>query len=322
MLNKKIKITTLLVFSILAASLLSGCSSVNTESIDTSNIVVAKVNNIEIKKDYFDEVFNVVKVQQEEINGPEIWEQEYDGKKFIDYTKETLLSNIINETILLKNAADLGVTASEDQVDMQIEYIKNNFESEAKYNEYIQSLNLTEKYIRDSIRKSLIINNLYQELTSSVTVPEEDLLATYNAIKDSMYSVRASHILMDDYEEAIKILERAKAGEDFNKLAVAYSIDPSAKENRGDLGYFTSGDMVAEFEIAAFALEPGEISDVVKTDYGYHIIKLEDKRVITYEEVKSQLEQQLLPQYQNQYLSTYFQELMEKSDVVTYTENL
>lgn len=322
-LNKKIRTSLLLVFSMLAVSvLLSGCSFLNTESAGTSDIVVAKVNGIEIKKDYFDEVFNIAKAQQEESNGPEIWEQEVQGKKFIDYAKETLLNNIINETILLENAADLGVTASEDQVDAQIDYIKKNFESEEKFKEYLESQHVTEEFVRNNIRKSLIINNLSQELTKSVSVPEEELQAAYNEIKDSMYSVRASHILVEDYEEAKNILERAKAGEDFNKLAVEYSIDPSAKDNRGDLGYFSAGVMVPEFEAAAFALEPGEISDVVKTDYGYHIIKVEDKKVLTFEEVKSQLEQQLLPQYTSQYLSTYFEELMEKSDIVTYKENL
>lgn len=322
-LNRKIKISILMVFSMLAVSiLLSGCSFLNTESADTSDIVVAKVNEIEIKKDYFDEIFNIAKAQQEESNGPEVWEQEVGGKKFIDYAKETLLSNIINETILLENAADLGVTASEDQVDLQIQYIKNNFESEEKYQEYLASQNITEEYVRNSIRKSLIIDNLSKEVSKSVSVPEEELRATYNAIKDSMYSVRASHILIEDLEEAKKILERVKAGEDFNKLAVEYSIDPSAKDNRGDLGYFGAGVMVPEFEMAAFSLEPGEISNLVQTDYGYHIIKVEDKKVITFEEVRPQLEQQMLPQYKSKYLSTYFEELKEKTEIVTYMENL
>lgn len=314
---------SLLALSMLVLSvLLSGCSSRNAESADTSNVIVAKVNNIEINKDYFDEIFDIAKTQQEETNGPEIWNHEVNGIKFIDYLKEILLNNIIDETIMLKNAADLGITASEDQVDMQIEYIKQNFESEEIYREYLKSQSITEEYVRNNIRKTLIINNLFQELTKSISVPEEELKAAYDSIKDSMYNVRASHILVEDFEEAKKILERVKTGEDFNSLAMEYSIDPSAKFNRGDLGYFGTGEMIPEFEVAAFALEPGEISDVVKTAYGYHIIKLEDKKTLTFEEVKPQLEQQMLPQYKSQYITTYFENLKEKSEIVIYKENL
>jgi len=322
-LKRKIKMASLLALSMLVLSvLLSGCSSRNAESADTSNVIVAKVNNIEINKDYFDEIFDIAKTQQEETNGPEIWNHEVNGIKFIDYLKEILLNNIIDETIMLKNAADLGITASEDQVDMQIEYIKQNFESEEIYREYLKSQSITEEYVRNNIRKTLIINNLFQELTKSISVPEEELKAAYDSIKDSMYNVRASHILVEDFEEAKKILERVKTGEDFNSLAMEYSIDPSAKFNRGDLGYFGTGEMIPEFEVAAFALEPGEISDVVKTAYGYHIIKLEDKKTVTFEEVKPQLEQQMLPQYKSQYITTYFENLKEKSEIVIYKENL
>jgi len=322
-LNKKIRTAFLLVFAMLTVSIiLSGCSSLNTDSPESSEIIVAKINEIEIKKDFLDEIFNIAKVQQEEIHGPEVWDQEVEGKKFIDYAKETLLNNIINETILLKNAADLGITASEDQVNFQILYMKSSFETEEEYQDYLKSQNMTEEFVRNSIRKSYIIKNLSEELTKSLRVPEEELRTTYDAIKDSMYSVKASHILIEDYEEAKKILERAKAGEDFNKLAVEYSIDPSAKDNRGDLGYFSTGEMVPEFEIAAFELEPGEISNLVKTNYGYHIIKLEDKKVLTFEEAKPQLEQQMLPQYKSEYLSTYFEDLKAKTEIVIYEENL
>jgi len=317
------KVSASLFFLLLSLSvILSGCSFINTDSADTSDIIVARINNIEVKKDYFDEIFNIFKIQQEEINGPEIWEHEVNGRKYIDFAKETVLDYIINETILLENAADLGVTASEEQVDQEIKQIKKDFESEEEFKEYIESQGLTEEYLRNNIRKTMILNNLSQELTKSVTVPEEELKSAYNEIKDSMYSVKASHILIEDYEEAKNILERVKAGEDFNKLAVEYSIDPSAKYNRGDLGYFSTGEMVPEFELAAFALEPGEVSDLVKTSYGYHIIKVEDKKVLTFEEVKPQLEQQMLPQYKNQFLSTYFSDLKSKTEIIIYKENL
>jgi len=88
--------------------------------------------------------------------------------------------------------------------------------------------------------------------------------------------IRASHILVSDLEQAEKILSEIKAGGDFGELAKKYSICPS-KENGGDLGYFGKGQMVKEFEDAAFSLNEGEVSGIVKTEFGYHIIKLTGK---------------------------------------------
>jgi len=87
-----------------------------------------------------------------------------------------------------------------------------------------------------------------------------------------MAAIRASHILVAKYSQAEKILEQLKQGADFKELAKKYSICPSAKRG-GDLGKFTRGQMVKEFEKAAFALKVGEISGIVKTKFGYHIIK-------------------------------------------------
>ena len=135
------KVSASLFFLLLSLSvILSGCSFINTDSADTSDIIVARINNIEVKKDYFDEIFNIFKIQQEEINGPEIWKHEVNGRKYIDFAKETVLDYIINETILLENAADLGVTASEEQVDQEIKQIKKDFESERRKNELIETI--------------------------------------------------------------------------------------------------------------------------------------------------------------------------------------
>ena len=87
------------------------------------------------------------------------------------------------------------------------------------------------------------------------------------------FKLRAWHILVKTPEEAQRILKMLKNGADFQELAVKYSIDPNAKKNRGDLGYFQKGDLLKEFEDAVLKLKPGEISGVVKTPLGYHIIK-------------------------------------------------
>jgi len=311
----------LTVLMLIASLLLTGCSSINTSEAN-DDILVAKAAGQEIKKSYYDEIFNLFKAQQEQNNGPEVWEKDINGKKFIDYAKEELLNSLIDETILLKKAADIGIVAPKEQIDGEIEYIKQMFESDEKYKEYLASQNLTEGYIVNDLTKRITINNLVNEITKSIEIPEDELKTIYDSMKDSFVSIKASHILMENQEEAKKILERAKAGEDFNKLAMEFSIDPSAKENSGELGYFSAGDMVPEFEKAAFALEPGQISGLVQSDFGFHIIKAEDKKTLGFDEAKAQIKEELLPGKRNEFFMSYFEELKSEAEIIKYLENL
>ena len=127
------------------------------------------------------------------------------------------------------------------------------------------------------------------ELAAKIAIPRADVERTYNE-RIGTYStpeqIRASHILLttegkDDAAvraEAEKVLKEAQSGADFAALAKKYSQDESNAQNGGDLDYFSRGRMVPDFENAAFALKPGEISNLVKTEFGYHIIKLTDRK--------------------------------------------
>ncbi|MGI6245209.1 MAG: peptidylprolyl isomerase [Pseudochelatococcus sp.] len=119
---------------------------------------------------------------------------------------------------------------------------------------------------------------LYDETVKNLT-PEDE--------------VHARHILVPDEATAKNVAERLKKGENFNALASELSKDPGSAREGGDLGYFTRDRMVPEFAEVAFKLEPGKVSDPVKTQFGWHIIKVEDKRrkpVPTYDEIKDQIE--------------------------------
>jgi peptidyl-prolyl cis-trans isomerase C len=130
------------------------------------------------------------------------------------------------------------------------------------------------------------MRKLYEESVSKLT-PEEE--------------VRARHILVDSEDKAKEVLAKLKAGGDFAALAKEYSKDPGAAEG-GDLGYFGKDQMVAEFADAAFKMKKGDLSDPVKTQFGWHVIKLEDRRqkpVPTFEQVKDQIEQFLVRKAQS-----------------------
>ena len=159
-------------------------------------------------------------------------------------------------------------------------------------------------------------------------VPAGDVQRYYNdniALYQTPEQIRASHILLTTAgkdetavrKQAEDLLKQARAGADFAALATKFSEDEGSKVNGGDLDYFSRGRMVPEFETAAFALEPGQISDIVKSQFGFHIIKVVDKKAAvtrTFDEVRPQIEEQLKAQRTDQQLMTRATELAGRID--------
>lgn len=156
-------------------------------------------------------------------------------------------------------------------------------------------------------KRALMEEALAQNIATAVT--DEGVRAFYDEQLSStpvQQEVRARHILVETEEEAQAVMERLEAGEDFVALADELTIDPSGKGQGGDLGYFGRGRMVPSFEEAAFALEPGEVSDPVQSQFGYHIIKSEDRRDIAppaFEQVEGQIREMLGRQAQTAYVT-------------------
>jgi peptidyl-prolyl cis-trans isomerase SurA len=206
-------------------------------------------------------------------------EEEYlfsiDGKKVHG---EEFLYVLSKNTVPSENSTPLTPAEFEENFQLFINYKLKVTEAEAlgyhKSEEYIQEFSS----FREDLRKPFILEN---------EVQEGELQKAYTRLKEV---VKASHILLSfppnaNLEDSLTVLRmaqkiqfEAKQGVDFNELAVEYSEDPSVENNRGNLGYFTAMQMVYPFEAAAYNLQVGEISDPVLTDFGYHIIKLEDRR--------------------------------------------
>ena len=146
--------------------------------------------------------------------------------------------------------------------------------------DYWRQRALSDEYFQKNIKSSVseaLAKGIYDDKVKSI--PEEE-------------EVEARHILVDSEDKAKELAERAKKGEDFAKLASENSNDPGSKADGGKLGFFGKGQMVKEFEDAAFALQKGEISGPVKSQFGWHIIKVEDRRkkpLPTFDEVKDRI---------------------------------
>lgn len=209
---------------------------------------------------------NGVEIRQSDLDiaeadvGPSLQVQEPNARK------EALLAYMIDLTALAQAAAKQKLDAASD-FEQRMAYAKNKVLMEALLGD------LAKKASTDAEMKKL-----YDESVAK-TQPEEE--------------VRARHILVKTEKEAQDVLTKLKGGADFEKLAREISTDPSAKTNGGDLEYFTKGQMVAEFSDAAFKLTKGQISQPVKTQFGFHVIKVEDKRmkpVPKFEDVKDQVQ--------------------------------
>lgn len=179
----------------------------------------------------------------------------------------------------------------------------------------------------DELKKRLVVEAyLKKKVEEQAKVSDEDLKKFYDQNKDKFKTgdqVKASHILLKAEKEAKDVLAQVKAGGNFEELAKKFSTDGAASKG-GDLGWFSKGSMIPEFEKVAFTMKEGQISDVVKTKFGYHIIKLTGKRAAgerTFDDVKEQIKTSMLPGKQQE----VFQKLKEdlkKSGKYTIKEDV
>lgn len=183
-----------------------------------------------------------------------------------------------------------------------------------------------EDKLRD-LRKRLVVESfLKKKVETESNVSDEDMKKFYEQNKDKFKTgeqIKASHILVKTEKEAKDILAQLKAGGNFEEAAKKSSVDSSSAKG-GDLGWFGKGNMVPVFEKAAFALKEGQISEVVKSDFGFHIIKLTGKRaagVRPFEEVKEQIKGAIMPTKQQEVFQKIKEEL-KKSAKITVKEDV
>lgn len=176
------------------------------------------------------------------------------------------------------------------------------------------------------MKDQILAGEYIDHIQKSIRITEQELKNYYKKNEKIMMQseqIRARHILVKTRDTASKILEELKKGGDFSKLAKEKSAGPS-KTSGGDLGWFGKGRMTAKFEKAAFQLKKGEISNIVKTKFGYHIIRVDDRketRVKTFEEVKTMIEKRLKQEKSRKKIESLRQQLKKDKNVKIIEEN-
>jgi peptidyl-prolyl cis-trans isomerase C len=221
--------------------------------------------------------------------------------------KIKVLENLIDQELLYQDAVSKGLKISDDEVNNQLEAVKSQFPDEATYKSELAAQGMSEEEIKSDIGKTLLVEDYITGKYGPLIKVEESETQTFYEENSQYFTqpeqVRASHILImvePDAEESIKkdaldritgIKERLNGGEEFSELARTLSEGPS-NANGGDLGAFGRGQMVKPFEDAVFAMNVGDVSDVVETQFGYHLIKLTAKNAQTnvpLEQVRTQI---------------------------------
>lgn len=211
------------------------------------------------------------------------------------------------ENLILKKAIENEFTISDEELQEAIEKQKDPYGD--SFDSYLDQNNYTEDYFNKQVELALFQQKLIQSLDD---VTEEEAKAEYEKMKTEIH---ARHILVEDKKTAEEMLKKLEDGGDFADLAKEYSTEPIAKETGGDLGWFAPGKMIPEFDNAAFNLEVNEISQPVKTSFGYHIIEVLEKRdkdlEKTFEELQPEIENKLNQSKFNEKL----EELLQKANV-------
>lgn len=244
-----------------------------------------------------------------------------------------LLDQLVTYHVLAQEAHKRNLDATDQEVQQRVAEVRQQFPTEQAFAAALKQRGMDPKQFETDTRNDITVNKLMQsEAATATLVGEQDAKEFYEKNPDKFKQpeqVRASHIfkrLPQGADAATKqkvraslepVLKQVKSGADFAELAKKYSEDGSAQAG-GDLNFFGPGQMVPEFEKIAFAMKTGDTSNIVETQFGYHIIKVTDRRqgrTIPFAEVKEQIANFIKQQRQQDKANALIEQLKAKSRI-------
>jgi peptidyl-prolyl cis-trans isomerase C len=285
---------------------------------------VARVNGKDISDSELQRAKKILLANKPGLLIPPLLQKEFDTQA---------LNQMISTELLFQASQKLEAKDLDKEAAAKLGQIKSGFRDPKDYDRQLRSIGMDEKMLLDSSRHDLAIAYFVNtQIAPQVNVTEEEVKTFYDHNPEKFRQdeqVRASHILvgidskagLEEKKAAREKADRLHAdlvnGADFAKLARESSTCPSGKQG-GDLGYFSKGKMVPQFEQAAFALEPGGLSDVVETLFGYHVIKLVDRKKaegIPLDAAKDAIEKYLRAQKTNEAIEVYLAQARKSSKI-------
>lgn len=327
----------LVVLGVLVAvvAMMAGCSKEGSEEADAS-----KVGSGRIAMDSAEGEKMAVKVNGKTITEGEVAAEEgrlamamggrmdpQQLESMKSMIREQALNNLINREVLTEAVKKEGIKVSSSEIDARVAEFETASGGPDGFETRLSMMGVTEDELRHEIELGIAVEKMMEDRAGDLAEPTEaDLRAFYDDNPEQFQrpeQVKASHILFmveadageaakaAKRKEAEEVLAQIKGGADFAALAREHSDCPSSSQG-GDLGFFGRGQMVPPFEEAAFALRPGQMSGIVETRFGYHIIKVEeraDPQAIAFEEAKPRIAQFLGGQNRQQAMSSVIEDL-------------
>lgn len=286
--------------------------------------VVATVNGVDVKKEELQLAIRNLEGRAGQAVPPDQRDTVY----------RQVLDRVVGYHVLVQEARARNMTAAPWDVDKRLADIRSQFPSEQAFKDMLQQRGISEDRLRQETAETLAVNAMLEKEFAALPPPADPEVRTfYDGNKPRFReeaSVRASHILIR-VEQNADAAVRAKAksqveglraqllkGAEFSALAKQHSQDPGSAPNGGDLGFFTKGRMVPAFEEAAFATQPGGLSGIVETPFGYHVIKVTETkpaRELGFDEVKEQIRVYLQQQTRDQKTGAFVEQLKAKGKV-------
>lgn len=263
--------------------------------------VAAKVNDVEIPMEDFYKSYAIRRNQyvanaggdQSVLEGP-IDPTGKQSKLTVDqYLKDITIKDLTETEIIKQDAAANNIKVEDSEIQKILDQYKAQLGGDEQFKAYLDSLGIPLDYLKEVLKNQTLVGKYTQEKYKNIKVTDDDVKKYYDEHKDDFFKAKASHILVDDLKKANEIKNEIDKGAKFEEMAKKESKDTGSATNGGDLGEFTNGQMVQSFNDAIKKMEKGEISDPIKSDFGFHIIKLKERKPRTFDEVKDEIKSKL-----------------------------
>lgn len=255
----------------------------------------------------------------------------------------TILDTSIQLRLLQKYAKTNDLTVTKKEIDDAYQNIVKQYPSVSDFEKNLAAEKITTAFLRSELENQLLINKVLAKVVANITISDAEMQKYYEDNKNSLFSVpeqiRVSHILIifnipsggtitdqiktEALEKITEVNQKLNNGQDFAVLAKANSEDTTSAVNGGDIGYISKGQTVPEFENVAFSLKVGEVSGIVETGYGYHIIKVTDHKdpyIKTYDEVKDTIKSNIQSDKQKKIWGDFINSLVANANIAYLTD--
>ena len=287
---------------------------ISVNMVGCGNDTIAKINDVKISKDEYNKIASFLYatgyVQEDKNKG----------------INNNILSFIIDNEVAYQDAQRENIKVEDKDVNEKYEDLKETLKSNSAYKAKLDEVGVNDDFLKSQVKKDLIVSKYKENFMKNIKINDNEIKTYYDNHKDEFTKeeVRASQIListLDDNNNVVNqeqkeklkdkaedILEKLKNNEDFAIFAKEYSDDKNSGKDGGDLGYFSKEDKNIDFTNPVFKLEKDQLSDIIETEYGYHIVKLTDNKSVTktLEESKEDIKNKILNQKYTQHIDSLY----------------